>query len=155
MTIQQLSQKFEEIYLGTPWHGSSLVELLSNIPEDHYITVVAPGKKSIAHLLEHILAWRQLGIEALKGNRDFKIQLNTEEDWPKPKPMGETKNYYLSALEKSQKEILKLLSEKEDRWLEETTPNKNYKNEYLMQGIVEHDLYHSGQIGIFNSLLNT
>ena len=154
MTISELTQKFEEIYSGQPWHGASILELLSSIPSDRFTKVVDPGKKSIAHLLEHLLSWRQLGIEVMKENKEFKIPINSELDWPTPNPKGDPKSYYLSRLEESQSEILALLKTKNEDWLDEQTPNKSYKNAFLMQGIVEHDLYHSGQIGIFNSLLN-
>lgn len=154
MTISELTQKFEEIYSGQPWHGASTLELLSSIPSDRFTKVVAPGQKSIAHLLEHLLSWRQLGIEVMKENKEYKIPINSEVDWPTPNPKGDPKSYYLSRIEDSQREILALLKTKNEGWLDEQTPNKSYKNAYLMQGIVEHDLYHSGQIGIFNSLLN-
>lgn len=153
MTIEQLTQKFNEIYQGSPWHGSSLKGQLSDIPTGRYTGVVGPSKKSIAHLLEHMLAWRQMAIEILKGNKAYDITLNSTMDWPEPNPEGDPKVYYLSKLEESQKELLTLLGTKSEDWLKEQTPNKNYQNQFLLQGIVEHDLYHSGQIGIFNSLL--
>lgn len=154
MTTSQLIQKFEEIFNGNPWHGASTYDLLSSIPADRFTQIVAPGKKSIAHVLEHLLSWRQLGIEVMKGNQDFKIPINSDMDWPTPQPKGDPKAYYLSRFEESQTEILSLLKTKNEEWLDEQTPNKEYNNAYLMQGIVEHDLYHSGQVGIFNSLLN-
>lgn len=153
MTIKQLTQKLQEIYKGSPWHGASLTTQLSNIPAEHYTKGVGASQKSIAHLLEHMLAWRQLAIEVLKGNKTCDITLNSKMDWPEPKPVGQPKAYYLSKLEESQEELLALLKSKEGSWLKEQTPNKTYQNEFLLQGIVEHDLYHSGQIGIFNSLL--
>lgn len=153
MTIQQLAEKLKEIYDGNPWHGASLVALLSDIPTEHFTRSVAPGKKSIAHLLEHILAWRRLVIEVLNGNKGYDVPINSERDWPEPKPEGDSKSYYQSKLETSQQELLLLLNDKADDWLQEQTPNRSYKNAFLIQGIVEHDLYHSGQIGIFNSLL--
>lgn len=155
MTIEQLTQKSQEIYDGSPWHGASLISLLSSIPSEHFTKMVTPGKKSMAHLLEHMLAWRQLAIEVLKGNKEFDVPINSERDWPVPKPVGDAKAYYLSKLDESQESLLSLLKTKDDNWLREQTPKKPYKNQFLIQGIVEHDLYHSGQIGIFNSLLKT
>ncbi|WP_420582739.1 DinB family protein [Reichenbachiella sp.] len=153
MTIEQLTQKFQEIYDGSPWHGASLMTLLSSIPAEHFTKIVTPGKKSMAHLLEHMLAWRQLAIEVLKGNKEYDVPINSDKDWPIPKPVGDAKVHYLSKLSESQESLLSLLKTKNDDWLQEQTPNRSYNNAYLIQGIVEHDLYHSGQIGIFNSLL--
>ncbi|WP_422360350.1 DinB family protein [Reichenbachiella sp.] len=155
MTIEQLTQKFQEIYDGSPWHGASLMALLSSIPSEHFTKIVTPGKKSIAHLLEHVLAWRQLAIEVLKGNQEYDIPINSDKDWPVPKPVGDAKAHYLSKLAESQESLLSILKTKDDDWLKEKTPNRSYINSYLMQGVVEHDLYHSGQIGIFNSLLKS
>lgn len=153
MTINQLTNKFEEIYQGSPWHGASLLSMLNSVPEAHFSTPVNPGRKSISDLLEHIVAWRQFAIEKLKDNGRFDIPINSEADWPEPRPVGDPKEYYLNMLSESQQALLLLLKEKSDAWLKEKTPNKTYNNGFLIQGIVEHDLYHSGQIGIFNALL--
>ncbi|MEO9805759.1 MAG: DinB family protein [Reichenbachiella sp.] len=153
MTVDQLIHKLEEIYGGNPWHGASMTGLLSSVPNEHFSLPVSPGEKTISHILEHIIAWRQFAIEKLKENQSFDIPLNTEADWPKPQSSSNPKQYYLDRLNQSQRELLSLLKTKDDTWLNEDTHNKSYKNNYLIQGIVEHDLYHSGQIGIFNSLL--
>ncbi|MEO9965309.1 MAG: DinB family protein [Reichenbachiella sp.] len=153
MTIDQLIGKFEELYKGNPWHGASMLDLLGSVPSEHFNKAVEPTSKSVAHLIEHLLAWRQFAVKKMKGDRDFDIELSSVMDWPLPNPVGDVKAYYLAELEKSQADILMLLRSKSDEWLMEPTPNKKYNNAFLMQGILEHDLYHSGQIGIFNALL--
>ena len=155
MTIDELIQKFEEIYNGKPWHGTSVRSLIVGIDERHFNAPVSPKKKTIAHLLEHMLAWRGFAIEKLKGNESFDIPMNSESDWPEPIERHDYKIYYLDLLDTTQKELLELIKSKNNDWLSEQTLNKSYQNDFLLQGVIEHDIYHSGQIGIFHSLLNT
>lgn len=154
MTKTELLQKLEQVFQGDPWHGSSISRQLSSIDAENYVEVVRPGKKTIAHLLEHILAWKLFAIEKLKNNASFTIEINSETDWPTPNYEGDPKSYYLNRMNEVHRELVSLLEQKSDEWLSEQTPNKPYSNAYLIQGIVEHDLYHAGQIGIFNALLN-
>lgn len=155
MTKDELIHKLAEIYNGTPWHGAPLVDLLKAIPSEHFALPVTPGEKTISHILEHMLVWRQYAIDKTNGHSDCEIELGSERDWPIPEPTGDRKEYYLDRLATSQRELIQQLESKEEHWFEELTPGKSYKNNYLIQGIPEHDLYHSGQIGIFNALLKS
>lgn len=153
MIKSDLINKLEQIFQGDPWHGASTLKLLSAIASENYLVAVPPGNKTIAHLLEHILAWKQLAIEKIKRNETFDIEINSIEDWPNPEPKGDPKQYYVNKMQQVHQELVSALEAMDEAWFDEKTINKTYDNRYLIQGIVEHDLYHSGQIGIFNSLL--
>ena len=51
----------------------------------------------------------------------------------------------------SQDKLTTLLKSKQDPFLETPYGNKNFK--YLVDGILHHDLYHLGQIGLVNKML--
>lgn len=153
MEITAIISKLADIYQGKPWHGQSTRSLLETIPETYYLMPVGPGNKSIAHLLEHMIAWQQFAIEKLKNNQGFDIAINTAADWPPPSPIGDPKQHYLNKLDQAQRELGALLKTKDDKWLEERTSNKSYTNKFLVEGIWEHDLYHSGQIALFHAQL--
>jgi len=53
----------------------------------------------------------------------------------------------------TQMEILELLDTKSDSWLYEFVLGKDYTNEYMISGAIQHDIYHLGQINLIYSQL--
>lgn len=59
-----------------------------------------------------------------------------------------------SNLTKSQIELTNLLADKTDDYLENNKYEGKYSLKYMVEGIIHHDLYHLGQIGITIKLLD-
>lgn len=148
-------QQLKSIYDGRPWYGESLLHKLEKIgPKEAFATPV-PGAHSIAQLTAHIIVWRRVLIENLKGNAQFKVELNSSDDWPSQKDLqakGWTK--ILTELAENQRELLELLSAETDELLD-----RKYKDKHpfrmLIEGIIQHDIYHTGQIGSLQAWLKT
>jgi hypothetical protein len=51
-------------------------------------------------------------------------------------------------------ELIHLLEDRDDAYLETKFLDAEYNFHYLIEGIIQHDLYHLGQIGITIKLLN-
>ena len=149
--IQGLVKRLENSYQGTPWYGNALLPALKKISSERAKTQVKPGAKSIAALLRHMVAWRQFLIAHLQGDNTFDIELNGAMDWP---PVdGLTWEELVEELEVSQTTILHLLSQQTDSWLKEMVGNRTYNNRFLVEGVIQHDIYHLGQINLLNNLV--
>ncbi len=48
---------------------------------------------------------------------------------------------------------MELLSEKEDGFLSEEAADRKYNFRHLLHGLIQHDIYHQGQIAFLNKLL--
>ncbi|MEZ5039168.1 MAG: DinB family protein [Saprospiraceae bacterium] len=149
--IQGLIKRLENSYQGTPWYGNALLSSLRKISSERAKMQVKPGTKSIAALLRHMVAWRQFLIEHLQGNNTFDIELNSEIDWPSVDDL--TWEELVEELEISQTNILHLLSQQEDSWLKEMVGNRTYNHRFLVEGVIQHDIYHLGQINLLNNLI--
>ena len=148
-------RQLESIYDGRPWYGDSLLHKLEQIGPKEAFATPAPGIHSVAQLTAHILIWRRVLVERLKGNADFKVEINSAEDWPSQKDL-QKKGWekILSELADSQRELLELLSAETDELLARTYDDKhNFR--FLIEGIIQHDIYHTGQIGLLQSWLKT
>jgi uncharacterized damage-inducible protein DinB len=136
----KLIGNLNESFSGKPWLGNSLLENLNAIDYKLVNQTMGNSSNSIAILVQHIINWRIFVVEKLEGNELFEIELNSEKDWTKISVENEAEwNELLEKLARSQNQIINILSEK--------------TNEYLIEGIIQHDIYHSGQIGILNSQL--
>ena len=155
MTIEFFCKTYNEVFKGEPWFGDSLVGSLQNIPLENWSKKPKDTSNSIANIVYHIIDWQYFVIEKLKDNAAFDIELNTKEDWRENVVVDteEEKNKILLELNASQEAIIKLIKEKKETWLQENTPGKEYTNDYMLQGILQHDVYHLGQINVINSQL--
>ena len=109
------------------------------------------SSNSIAKIVQHIINWRIFVIEKLKGNYRFDIELNTVDDWPDIVISTELQwSDQLMKLEETQDEILKIMDVMDDEALNTQTLGRTYNLEYLLNGIIQHDIYHLGQIGILS-----
>jgi hypothetical protein len=53
----------------------------------------------------------------------------------------------------SRVELINLIANRDDEYLETKFQDTDYNYHYLIEGIIQHDLYHLGQIGITIKLL--
>lgn len=150
--LEGLIKRLEIVYQGAPWYGNNILSSLQKLEADQVKTRVAPGKKNIAEILRHIVAWRQFLLEHLKGNDTYSIELNSEIDWPPVADLSWPE--LLTELENSQQEIIAKLKTKEDLWLKEIVKvgQHEFNFRFLVEGVIQHDIYHLGQINLLKTL---
>ncbi|MBC6997226.1 DinB family protein [Cytophaga sp. FL35] len=152
--IPEIVEELNATFKGEPWYGISLMEKLNQITVEEAVASVPDYPKTIVKFVKHLLAWREFVIKKLEGEALFKIEMNTESDWPavEIKSDSDWKNL-LSELEASQRKILELLAHLSDDLLWANVPGENYNYRYMLRGLIEHDTYHLGQISLLHSIL--
>lgn len=149
MLTNYLATQIQTTYAKQPWYGGGVLESLNKIPEDQWYQ--QHGHRTIADLVGHVIAWRNFAIARLDGRTDFGIEMNTEEDWPDCS--GLSKTTLLQQLADTQTALLSTLASLEDADLETTVPSQyGYNRGDLALGIMQHDIYHTGQINLLASL---
>ncbi|RMG28209.1 MAG: DinB family protein [Bacteroidetes bacterium] len=155
--ITHLIEQFIDIQNGKPWIGSSFHSKLSKI-EDHWV-FIRPIKNlhSIAEIISHLTFWRDEAILKIKTGRGSKTD-DCEENWLtndklKLTPWPNIKSDY----DNSFSELMALLKDKDDSFLAEeyydTDFKGNYSYNFLITGMLHHDIYHLGQLGIIIKFL--
>jgi uncharacterized damage-inducible protein DinB len=151
---REIIQRLSEVFAGEPWYGTSLMGVLETIPYGLILTQCEPSGNSIARLVRHMLNWREFAIKKLEGDKVFDIELNTEADWTDLNIKNESEWRELCAqFGKSQEKIIRLMMEKSDGHLTEKVPGKLYDFRFLIEGLIQHDIYHLGQIALIHRLL--
>ncbi|MCM4155151.1 DinB family protein [Gramella sp. AN32] len=150
--IEHLIASLSEIFEGEPWYGDSVMKKLENLPHSIGYKTCAPQSHSVSEIVGHLLAWKKFALEKLKGNDGYDIELNSETDWPEisintPKQWEELKRKLVSC----QCGIYEQLREKGDDFLDKKVPRRKYNFDYLLYGLIQHDIYHLGQIGLIQS----
>ena len=154
MTTHELINQLQMMYHGVPWYGDSLAEKLNKIAEDEFDKRIDRNTHSIRELVEHMITWRNYVLEKLDGNEDYDIELNSGEDWKLiPQNGHRVTTELFDRLKSTQNRLVHKLKEKDDTWLYEQTPGKSYDNLTLLNGVIQHDIYHLGQIGLIYKLI--
>ena len=154
--IQRIRFSLKMAYNGTPWHGSSLLHLVKGIDYQQANQRPIPHAHSIWELIQHILSWREFVVKKLEGDAAFDIEINSTEDWtPTQAPIEAKWQSILSELVENQQIILEMLEGWEDPQLDEIVPGRDYNFYTLLHGIIEHDIYHAGQIALVRKALQS
>ena len=142
--IQNIKTLLDETFNGPAWHGPAVQEVLKDISKDTALKSVG-NAHNIAELVFHMIAWRNFLINNLKGQESYDV--SAERNFQQIKTLSNQEWSDLkSRLKASQGELQTLLSEQNDEILSQKVGKRNYTFYTLMHGIIQHDLYHLGQI---------
>ena len=146
--LEQLIHRIEECYNGSPWYGKSMFTLLNEIEASKSGQMF--GDKSIYKLLDHMVKWRVFTYQKLIGNFDFSIDLNSESDWQDHSQVSmEQWSGLKSELEKTQNQILDKLKNDPPNLDDKVMGSQyDYNFRYMLEGLIQHDIYHLGQIAL-------
>lgn len=150
---ERIRNLLQSTYEGEPWHGSSVKSIINGITPQQANTRVLTECHSIWELVLHITAWRNFAWQKLTGNSSFDIS-SLEQDWPPVKQTDmDSWQAALQNLEQSQQSLIQVLKNTDDDKLNEVVPGRNYSFYVLLHGIIQHDLYHAGQIAMLKKHL--
>lgn len=123
---------------GDAWHGDALFEVVQGVSAAEAKVKVGGVGHSIEELTLHVAAWLEAAERRIGG--DPAILLG-EADWP----VG---GDWVVAQERVRVAAERLLDVVEKVDLDAAVPGKAYDNYHLLHGVIQHTLYHSGQIAV-------
>ena len=149
--IDRILDQMERAYSGEAWHGPDLKQLLDGVSAEDASKHPVAGAHSIWELVNHIAAWNVIVHQKSKGEAS---EVTTEIDWP---PVWEANDVaWKRALEKlaeSRTRLRNYVKALRDDQLDEPIVRENYSRYVLLHGLVQHDLYHAGQIAVLKKAL--
>lgn len=132
---------------GEAWHGPSLRELLNGVTAEQAAARTVPNAHSIWELVNHIIAWEQIVGRRLEG--EALVDIPDEMNFPPVNDASEAAwQATLQSLAGSNRSLRESIKRIDDAKLEETAPGTNYSNYFMLHGVIQHDLYHAGQIAL-------
>jgi uncharacterized damage-inducible protein DinB len=151
--IIRIVDQIEREHGGDPWHGSPLRSILEGIDAEHAARKPLPTAHSIWELVLHMTGWKQEVTQRLSGAPAGEPK---DGDWPE---VGEpTEARWKSALDRLENAHRALIAAvralPESKLFEPTNDPRNrplgtgVSYYVLLHGIVQHDVYHSGQIAL-------
>ncbi len=149
----RIADQLRRAFTGEPWHGSPIRDLLDGVtPEQAQLRPLSSGH-TIWELVLHIEAYVKAAYEA--AHTIPMPQINgTDLDWPAVQE-GTAAAWAVAKthLFQDAEELAKAIDRFPDVNLKKTVPGREYNFYYLFHGIVQHSLYHGGQIAMLKKAI--
>jgi uncharacterized damage-inducible protein DinB len=146
--IERLLDQLNRGFGGEAWHGPALRELLEDVTEDEATAHPIAGIHSILELVAHVTATMDLVSTRLAGTAR---ELTTEEDWS-----DVTRTSWPAALEeldRAESRVCDAVARLATEDLDRIVVGRSYSVYVMVHGVVQHNLYHAGQIAILKNAL--
>lgn len=145
----RLADQIRRAFEGNAWHGDSILELLVGVNAATAAARPIKTAHSIWEILLHIATWDEDVVRRIGGTT---VNVTDEQNFPTIKDTSEAAwTQAIESTKKTHNELIKAVASFPDSRLTEQVPGKSekyYNFYYLFTGIVQHELYHAGQIAL-------
>jgi uncharacterized damage-inducible protein DinB len=149
--LKHLIEELELIQNGDAWHGPGLGKLLDGVTAIQAAKKTGPDLHSIWELVLHIAVWENVFRERLEGQKKAEPD---EGDFP---PVTNMDNQAwieaLKFLDEAHKRLIQSVTRLSESDLVKRVPGKDFDVAFMLHGIVRHNVYHAGQIGLLKRIL--
>jgi uncharacterized damage-inducible protein DinB len=147
--LDQLKSAFE----GNAWHGPSVREALDGVNAEQAHARPLANAHSIWELIHHIAVWENVGRRRLTGDRAA-IDISSPEDWPPADDTSEAAwEQAKAALDRGHQALVKVIANVPESRLDEPILEGMSTVYVTLHGVIQHDLYHAGQIAMLKKAL--
>jgi uncharacterized damage-inducible protein DinB len=154
-----LVDQLERAHAGDPWHGSSRAALLADVTAEEARQAPAAGSHSIWQLVLHMTAWTREVTRRLEGQQAAEPDIG---DWP-PLPAAPDDRAWratLLALDEAHVKLRSAVRALDPVRVSEYVGDARHAAlgtgvtyAQTINGLVQHDAYHSGQVAFAKKLL--
>lgn len=150
--ITNMMQQLRDIESADLWIDENFEKKLAEVNEMTAFERPLPDMHSIAELMSHLIEWRKEVLSRLHGNPRG-LEMTDVANWRTNAELAKKgwKNM-LQEFHSTQQSIIYFLEGKDDVFLSTPYPYAGpafpHDYQYLVTGLIHHDLYHLGQMGI-------
>ncbi len=150
---ERLADQIRRAFEGEAWHGDSVREILRDVSSTRAAARPIPDAHTIWELVLHITTWDRVTTARIAGSA---AEPTDDENFPEIKDSSEAAwAHTLQQLWSTHHALVKAVASFPDARLMELVPGKtgdHYNFFYLFSGIVQHELYHAGQIALLKKI---
>ena len=139
---RRIADQLRRALRGPAWHGDSLAEILQGVTAKQAAAHPIAGANSIHMLVLHLAAWTEIALERLTAGKTRDIA--DEENFPPPGDWEAAIERLFASSDRLAAHI-NGMSDTELEFVLEPNTQTVYR---LLHGIVQHHLYHAGQIAL-------
>lgn len=144
--IDRILNQLERSYREESWHGPAVLEALAGVGAAQAAQRPIAAAHTIWELVLHMTYWKDIVRRRLAGERPETDEALNFPDVQDPSPAAWARA--LTNLEAAHDALSQEIARLDDAQLDEHAPGGSMPRYVMIHGIVQHDLYHAGQIAI-------
>ena len=149
----RIADQLRRAFGGEAWHGDSVFEILDGVTAAQAAAHPIKNAHSIWELVLHIAAWDGAVLRRMGG---VAVELSDAENFPQVTDASETAwRTALARVRRVHEELVAAVATLPESRLYEMVPGKegaHYTFYYMLHGVVQHELYHAGQIALLKKM---
>ena len=150
--VQHIIQHLQEVLEGSPWYGRPVYAILEEI-HPAIVYTNPPGSRSLIELLYHMITWSEFTLKRLEKDQQMDLKTFEKIDWREIDPAVHTWENGMKQFWLANNAIIEILETKNDSFLQEKVDFREYNFNVLLNGLIEHHIYHLGQIAYLKKQL--
>lgn len=145
----RIADQLRYAFHGEAWHGPALLELLADVDAATAASHPLPETHSVWELVLHIAAWDDAVNRRIVGRKAVMLKDKDVENFPvvKDKSRAAWKKA-IAHLKMKHALLIQTVAALPDERLRERVPGKKYDVYFMLHGVIQHELYHAGQIAL-------
>ncbi|HEX3068330.1 MAG TPA: DinB family protein [Thermoanaerobaculia bacterium] len=145
--IERILDQLNRSWGGPSWTGVDIQPLLDSITDDQARAHPIPNAHSIIELLAHMTTWMTAVASRLGGDTR---ELPPEEDWRDVTNLAWPDA--ITEMENAQSHLSDVIARLTPDDLDKKVAGRKYTIYVMLHGVIQHNLYHAGQIGLLKKL---
>jgi uncharacterized damage-inducible protein DinB len=150
----RILDQLHRAYEGPAWHGPALREVLAGVTWQTAVQRPIPGAHTVWELVLHLTVWIAVPTQRIAGAE--MPTLPPDQDWPAaPAPSEAGWQQALDQLAQAQRNLESEVRQlTDDRLREKVLGDVPYSIYTMLHGVVQHNLYHAGQIALLKKAIH-
>jgi uncharacterized damage-inducible protein DinB len=151
--IDYLITTIHSVLEGQPWYGEPAMKILHGVDPANAYKKPNNNSHSLIELLYHMVTWAEFTLKRLEQKEETDMNAFEKLDWRDINPEEHTWEKGMAQFKVTHDLIIDVLGTKDDEFLSGKVDYRDYNFRFLLHGIIQHDIYHLGQIAYLNKLL--
>jgi len=147
MNSNELVSRVNNFHSGDASYGDPATKILEGITSESALKRPDKNCHNAAELLAHIVGWEDVYLKRFHGDSKATIDQNLSFDWKRIDKNEKTAwKSLVAAFEKNHEQLVSLLEQEK---------SDGQAKEKLVDDIMEHDVYHLGQIAFIKKMFSS
>lgn len=145
---QDLIKQLQELLHGPLWLDEHFDKKLSSISAEEAFINPLPDMHSVAELLSHLNVWLRACMDRMTGTENS-LKDHSPDNW---KNNAQLKTDGWEVLKEEfyalHDELIRLIETSDDAFFEKPYPGSAFTHQDILNGLIHHNAYHLGQMGL-------
>jgi uncharacterized damage-inducible protein DinB len=152
--LTSILKKMDTVFDGEPWYGKAVMTVLKEMDPSTVYVKPSPETHSAIELLYHMITWAEFTLHQLEGNVPDPLKYE-QLDWRAINPVIHTWSAGMESYVSLHNRIINILKKSTPELLNRKAQHRDYDLRVLLNGLIDHNIYHCGQLAFLKKTLTS